>query len=73
MQQILASWLEILEMAMICRSGVQIVSPLARQLAVSRSSPELHQMALCLRKALDYTMSNVSPAAVCGWLLWELR
>ena len=26
-----------------------------------------------LRKALDYTMSNVSPAAVCGWLSWELR
>ena len=26
-----------------------------------------------LRKALEYTMSNVSPAAVCGWLSWELR
>ena len=26
-----------------------------------------------LKKALDYTMSNVSPAAVCGWLCWELR
>lgn len=73
LQQILASWLEILEMAMVCRSGVQIVSPLARQLAVSRSSPELHQMALCLRKAVDYTMSNVSPGAVCGYLAWALR
>ena len=24
-------------------------------------------------KALDYVRSNVSPAAVCGYLEWELR
>ena len=73
LQQILGNWLELLEMAMVCRSGVQTVSPLARQLASSRSSPELYQMATHLRKALDYTMSNVSPGAVCGYLAWKLR
>ena len=31
------------------------------------------KMPYALKKALDYTLSNVSPAAVCGWLSWELR
>lgn len=70
---ILRSWLELLESALACRSGIQAVSALARQLSVSRSSAELLGGVRCLKKALDYTMSNVSPAAVCGWLAWALR
>lgn len=71
--QILESWLEIVENALACRGGMQAVSPLARQLAAARSGPELHGAALCLRKAVDYTLSNVSPGAVCGYLEWSLR
>jgi glycerol-3-phosphate dehydrogenase (NAD(P)+) len=26
-----------------------------------------------LQKAVDHARSNVSPAAVCGWLQWALR
>jgi len=48
-------------------------SALARLLATSRSSPELYEAAAHLKKAVEYTMSNVSPAAVCGYLQWALR
>ena len=71
--EILQSWLEIAEGALACRTGIRTVSPLARQLAARRSSADLYQIALTLKKAVDYTVSNVSPAAVCGWLAWELR
>lgn len=71
--QILASWLELLEGALACRSGIQAVSPLARQLAAARPAGELLEAFGHLRKALEYTQSNVSPAAVCGYLSWALR
>ena len=71
--EILRSWLEILEEALACRSGQAAASRAARALAARRSSAELYNAVLTLKKAVDYTMSNVSPAAVCGWLLWELR
>ena len=46
---------------------------IARELARHRTAGELYGGVTALKKALDYTMSNVSPAAVCGWLSWELR
>jgi DNA polymerase-3 subunit delta' len=71
--EILHSWVELMESALACRSGVKSVSAPARQLASRRSSTELYQAAVTLKQAADHTMSNVSPAAVCGWLTWELR
>ena len=71
--QLLQSWLELLESALVCRSGNISAPAPARQLAARRSSAELYQAAVTVKKAVDYTMSNVSPAAVCGWLAWELR
>ena len=71
--EILKSWLEILENAMLSRSGIRVLSPQARELAQLRPSAELHEIALTLKNAIDYAQSNVSPAAVCGWLSWELR
>ena len=71
--QILQSWLELTENALVQRSGIQTPSALARLLAENRSSPELREIAVHLRKAVDYTLSNVSPAAVCGYLEWALR
>jgi DNA polymerase-3 subunit delta' len=71
--EILRSWLELLEEAMASRGGIHALSPQARKLAQSRSSQELYDAAAKLKKAVDYTMSNVSPAAVCGWLEWALR
>lgn len=70
---VLGSWLETVESALACRSGSTAVSAMARTLAESRSSSELYQAALTLKKAVEYATGNVSPAAVCGWLAWELR
>lgn len=69
---ILQSWLEILESALACRTGGMAASNHAVKLARSRSSSELYQMALELKKTLEYAKSNVSPAAICGYLLWAL-
>lgn len=71
--EILTSWLEIVEGALLSRSGIRVLSPQSRALAQVRTGEELHETALHLRKALNYTGSNVSPAAVCGYLEWALR
>ena len=73
LSDILQSWLELTEEALAERSGRPAVSPLARNLSQSRTSPELYAISRDLKKALDYTATNVSPAAVCGWLSWALR
>ena len=70
---ILAEWLEVLEGALSCRAGLQAVSPLAGQLSSGRTSAELMAAVRCIKKAMEYAQGNVSPAAVCGWLSWELR
>ena len=71
--EILQSWLELTEEALACRSGGRAAGTLARTLADARGSGELLEAAAHLRKALDYCRSNVSPAAICGWLQWALR
>ena len=71
--EILTQWLELVENAILSRNGIRIISSQARELAQLRTSAELHSAAMILKKAIDYTQSNVSPAAVCGWLEWELR
>ena len=71
--EILQSWLEILESALASRTGVETVSALARQIAQQRSAGDIRQAVWTLKKAREYTLSNVSPAAVCGWLSWALR
>lgn len=71
--EMLTQWLTLLEGALMNRSGMDSASPLARELSRKRTAAELHDAILALKKALEYTMNNVSPAAVCGWLSWELR
>ena len=70
---LLQSWLELTEEALAARSGRPALSLHARTLSQSRTPAELLDISRCLKKAADYTMSNVSPAAVCGWLSWALR
>ena len=73
LSDILQSWLELVEEALAARSGRPAMSAHARILSQSRSAAELLELSRSLKKAADYTMSNVSPAAVCGWLCWALR
>lgn len=69
----LTAWAELIESAMACRSGMSMVSAPAKQLASAKTTPELYAILGHLRKVLDYAQSNVSPAAICGYLEWKLR
>ena len=55
------------------RGGITAVSAQARTLSSARSSQELMEGIRALKKAREYAQGNISPAAVCGWLAWELR
>lgn len=70
---VLNQWLELTQSALACRSGLAAVSPAARKLSTCRTSPELMEVTTHLKKAIEYTQSNVSPAAICGYLEWALR
>ena len=69
----LESWVRLLENALAYRSGMSAVSPAARDIGTRRSPGELMAAVTALQKGIEYALSNVSPAAVCGWLSWELR
>lgn len=70
---VLESWVELLEGALAYRSGMPALSEAARSLGTQRSPKDLMAAITALRKAVEYAQGNVSPAAVCGWLVWELR
>lgn len=69
----LEQWAEVLQQALVCRSGAPALSPMAREIGAQRSSSEILTALRHLQKAIEYTQGNVSPAAVCGWLEWALR
>ena len=69
----LSQWLQLLQQAILCRNGIKTASPLARQLSTQRGSAELLQAVRQLQKAIEYAQGNVSPAAICGYLVWNLR
>ena len=73
LQPELEQWAQVVQQALVCRSGVPILSPISRELAGLRSSFELLQALRNIQKAIEYLQGNVSPAAVCGWLQWTLR
>ncbi len=70
---VLAEWLELVEQAMIHRSGMPAAIPEAKQIAGAKNMTELMDAAENLKKAIEYAQGNVSCAAVCGWLAWALR
>ena len=69
----LTQWLQILQQALVCRSGGAVASQQARALGSQRSSADILQALRHIQKAIDYTQGNVSTAAVCGYLTWVLR
>ncbi len=71
--QELDQWAHLLQQALVCRSGMEVLSDMARELGARRSSQELLQALRHIQKAIEYTQGNVSPAAVCGFLEWALR
>lgn len=71
--EILQQWVALFEGALACRSGLKAVSPLSSQLAAQRSAPELNAAITALQKGIEYAGGNISVAAICGWLIWQLR
>ena len=69
----LQQWLELLEQALLVRSGLDAVTAEAAAIGRSRSPRDLMRCCQSLKKAMEYAQGNVSCAAVCGWLSWELR
>ncbi len=69
----LTQWLQLLQQALVCRSGISVTSEQARLLGAQRSSGDILQALRHLQKAIEYTQGNVSTAAVCGYLAWALR
>lgn len=70
---LLESWVSLLEEALACRSGMRALHPMTKALAAQRSSQELMQAITQLQKTIQYAQSNVSPAAICGYLTWQLK
>ena len=69
----LNQWMALLHSALVSRSGMAAGSPLAKTLVTARSASELMEGIRHLQKAITYAQGNVSPAAICGYLVWALR
>ena len=70
---VLGQWLELLEQAMVSRSGLPAASREAAAIAAARNPRDMMRCCAALKKAMEYAQGNVSCAAVCAWLSWELR
>ncbi len=70
---ILQGWCAILQNALLCRNGAGMPTPAAQTLTARRQPGELLKAVEALEKAANYAQGNISPGAICGWLLWELR
>ena len=70
---ILTDWLQLLQAALSCRSGLEDISAQATALSRQVSGARLLQSIQALQTAITYVQANVSVAAVCGWLQWALR
>ena len=70
---ILQQWMTCLEGALVYRSGMATVTPMAAELTAARSAFELMEAIRQLQTCIEYAQGNVSPAAICGHLAWALR
>ena len=70
---VLNQWLSLVEEALALRTSGSAAGTLARELGSRRSAKELMDTVLTLQTAIQKAQGNVSPAAICGWLVWELR
>ena len=69
---LLSQWRELLEGALVYRSGMG-ATPMAKEISSNRSGQELLLAIRHLEKTIEYAQGNVSPAAICGYLSWYLR
>ena len=70
---VLQQWIELLEGALAHQAGGLAVHPLSVKIGDQRSGRELLSAILTLQKCTEYAQGNISPAAICGHLVWALR
>ncbi len=70
---VLQQWIELLEGALAHRAGGFAVHSLSSQIGTRRTGPELMEAIEALQKCVEYAQGNISPAAICGYLVWALR
>lgn len=70
---VLRQWTQSLEEALACRSGSPALTEQGKRSAAKRSSADLLAAIRQLQKCTDLAQSNVSCAAICGYLQWALR
>ena len=68
----LVQWTELIHEALLCRSGGQALSPLARRLGAECGARDLMNAIRELKKCTEYAQGNVSVAAICSYLAWHL-
>ena len=71
--EILEQWHSILVQALSQRAGLPAANPLAEKISVARLPKDILAAANAIRTCMDYVQGNISPAAICGYLTWELR
>lgn len=69
----LTAWSALLRGALVCRSGQDGVTQAEKALGASRSARELMDAYNEIQKTIQYAQGNVSVAALCGQLLWQLH
>ena len=69
----LGQWRGLLVQALESRSGIHTPDPRARDVSTSRSAADILAAVAKLETCITYAQGNVSPAAICGYLSWELR
>ena len=69
----LQQWVACLEGALVYRSGLESVTPMAAELTNGRSAFEIMEAIRQIQTCMEYAQGNVSPAAICGHLAWALR
>lgn len=69
----MAAWSSILRGALVFRSGQTGATEAEKALGSARSARELMNAYNEIQKAMQYAGGNVSVAALCGNLLWQLR
>ena len=73
LQPVLQSWIELLTRALEAKSGAAAPGSDVRAIAAGRTGPDILRAVESLKKALEYTSLNVSPAHICGALAVLLR
>ena len=73
LEDMLNRWLGLLTEALSCRAGMPAANPLARRIGTMRSAADIMDAVQKLQTCIEYAQHNVSTAAICSYLSWELR